>query len=255
LGLDDGAARKLGRRFRKVTRQLGTVRELDVLSLMIQDLAADRRYPSPALKLVGAEVADARIVARERLIAKLPLAKMERLARSLERVARDLAPDDERSRGKNLRASRVWRWALDARTTLRATRVRSAVESAGAVYVAGRLHDVRIAVKKLRYAAELLPAGGPQQAADIAVLKTAQDVLGRLHDLEVLAERVRHIVVALSPPDLTRWRQLGSLVHRLEDDCRQWHARYMHDRRQLVEIAERLGAAKPDAAPVTRRAG
>jgi CHAD domain-containing protein len=123
------------------------------------------------------------------------------------------------------------------------------------VYVAGRLHGVRIAVKKLRYAAELLPAGGQQRAADIAVLKTAQDVLGRLHDLEVLAERVRRIVVALSPPDLTLWRQLGSFVHMLEDDCRQWHARYMHDRRKVIEIAERLGAPQLDAAPATRRAG
>jgi CHAD domain-containing protein len=242
LRLDGGAARKLSRRFRKVTRQLGTVRELDVLSLVIQDLAADRRYSPPALKRVGAEVADARIAARERLTAKLPLAKMERLARSVERAARHLAPDDERSRRRNLRASRVWMWALDARTTLRAARVQSAIETAGTVYVAGRLHGVRIAVKKLRYAAELLPAGGQQRAADIAVMKTAQGFLGRLHDLEVLAERVRGIVVALSPPDLTLWRQLGSLVHMVEDDCRQWHARYMHDRRKVIEIAERLGA-------------
>ena len=65
-----------------------------------------------------------------------------------------------------------------------------------------------------------------------------QDVLGRLHDLEVLAERVRQML-AVSPPDLTLWRQLGSLVHMLEDDCRQWHARYMHDR-------DRMSAAQPD---------
>jgi CHAD domain-containing protein len=255
LGLDGSAARKLSRRFRKVTRQLGTVRELDVLSLVIQDLAADRRYSPPALKRVGAEVADAMIAARERLTAKLPLVKMERLARSVERAARHLAPDDERSRRRNVRASRGWMWALDARTTLRAARVRSAIETTGAVYVAGRLHGVRIAVKKLRYAAELLPAGGQQRTADIAVLKTAQDVLGRLHDLEVLAERIRRIVVALAPPDLTLWRQLGSLVHVAEDDCRQWHARYMNDRRKVIEIAERLGAPQLDAAPVTRRAG
>jgi CHAD domain-containing protein len=255
LGMDSGTARKLGRRLRKVTRQLGTVRELDVLSLAIQDLATDRRCSPPALNRVGAEVADTRITARERLTAKLPLAKMERLARSLARAARHLEPDDARSHRRNPRASQAWMWALDARTTHRAARVRSAIETAGPVYVAGRLHGVRIAVKKLRYTAELLPPGGQQRADDFAVLKTAQDVLGRLHDLEVLAERVRHIVVALSPPDLTLWRQLGSLVHIVEDECRQWHARYMHDRRKLIGIAERLGAATPDAAPVSRRVG
>ena len=254
LGLDGGEARKLSRRFRKVTRQLGAVRELDVLSLLIQDLAKDRRYSSAALTRVRAEVVDARIAARERLTAKLPLAKMQRTVRALERATRHLEPGDKRNHRWNTRASRVWMWALEARTTLRAERVRSAIETAGAVYVAGRLHGVRIAVKKLRYAAELLPADGHERAADIAVLKTAQDVLGRLHDLEVLAERVRHIVMT-SPPDLTLWRQLGSLVHMVEDDCRPWHARYMHDRRKLVEIAERVGAATPDAAPVTRRAG
>jgi CHAD domain-containing protein len=254
LGLNGEAARKLSRRFRKLTRQLGAVRELDVLSLMIEDLATDRRYSSHAVTRVGAEVADARIAARERLAAKLPLAKMERLARSLERATRHLQPGDESGHRRNLRASQVWLWALDARTTLRAARVQSTIETAGTVYVAGRFHGVRIAVKKLRYAAELLPPGGQQRATDIALLKTAQDVLGRLHDLEVLAERVRHIVVA-SPPDLTLWRQLGSLVHMVEDDCRQWHARYMHDRLKLIAIADRMGAARPDAAPISRRAG
>jgi hypothetical protein len=83
-----------------------------------------------------------------------------------------------------------------------------------------------------------LPARRHLRPTDIALLKTMQDVLGRLHDLEVLAERVRQML-AVSPPDLTLWRQLGSLVHMLEDDCRQWHARYMHDR-------DRMSAAQPD---------
>jgi hypothetical protein len=42
--------------------------------------------------------------------------------------------------------------------------------------------------------------------------------------------------------------------HAVEDDCRQWHARYMNDRTRLIAIADRMGVVKPHAVSVTRRA-
>jgi CHAD domain-containing protein len=50
-----------------------------------------------------------------------------------------------------------------------------------------QLHDARLAVKKLRYAAELVAEVTDRRIdSDIARLKAAQDLLGRLHDLETL---------------------------------------------------------------------
>ena len=69
LGLDGDATRKLSRRLKKVTRQLGAVRELDVLVLMIQELRPNARYSSTALKRVGAAVEEARVAARDRVTA------------------------------------------------------------------------------------------------------------------------------------------------------------------------------------------
>jgi hypothetical protein len=51
------------------------------------------------------------------------------------------------------------------------------------------------------------------------------------------------------------WKALGALVHAVEDDCRQWHARYMRDRLVLIAIADRLGASKPQTVVTGHLAG
>src|ERR1700712_5129859 len=65
LQLDRTDARKLGRRLRKVTVRLGTVRELDVLLLLIDELHVSGRPGSGALGRVGIRVAKARDEARK----------------------------------------------------------------------------------------------------------------------------------------------------------------------------------------------
>jgi hypothetical protein len=91
-------------------------------------------------------------------------------------------------------------------------------------------------------------------AADVAALKREQDCLGRLNDLEVLVTWSRGLQASLSPLELTRWRELGSLVHVVGDDCRQLHGRYMGDRPGLIAIANRAGAAKAHIAALSDRA-
>jgi CHAD domain-containing protein len=49
LQLEHGSSRKLGRRLRKVTNRLGTVRELDVLLLLIDELHVSGRRGSGGL--------------------------------------------------------------------------------------------------------------------------------------------------------------------------------------------------------------
>src|SRR5262245_40206134 len=49
LGLEREESRKLSRRLKKVTRRLGTVRELDVHALLVRELSGTRGYPPMAL--------------------------------------------------------------------------------------------------------------------------------------------------------------------------------------------------------------
>ena len=244
LALDHDVSRTLGCRLRKVTRLLGAVRELDVLLILVAELAEDRRFSADALRPIGAAAAKARVSARARLSARFPAVKLKRLAHELERA----------SKGHANGAGRAGLWALEARLVHRAARVQEAIETAGTVYAPEPLHRVRIAVKKLRYTAELAgDATRRHVAADVAALKTAQDLLGRLHDLGVLLVRAREAQARLFPPDLIAWRDLSSLVDLVEDDCRRLHARYMRNRTELTAIANRVAAA-PRAQPVRRRA-
>lgn len=255
LELDRDLARKLRRRLRKVTKQLGSVRELDVLMLLMRELAENDRYAPAALTQLGAAAERACTGARDRLSAKLPTAKLKRLALKLERVFKSIESGNARSRRRGVGGpGRAWVWALEARVARRATLVRAAIEAAGAVYAPERLHGVRIALKKLRYAAELAAeARRKRTTADVLALGAAQDLLGRLHDLEMLVVRGREAQASLSPPDLVAWRHLGSLVHAVEGDCRQLHARYMHDRAGLIAIANRMGAGAREGQRVGRR--
>jgi CHAD domain-containing protein len=250
LELDRDTTRKLNRRLKAVTAQLGTVRELDVLFLLMEEFEQDGRCSPAALRHVRAAVAHARAAARERLASTLPTAKLGRLADKLERVATQVEAGDVTSRRTGASGPpRAWVWALDARLARRAARVRTAIGVAGALYSPERLHNVRIALKKLRYATELSKeVGRRRMTACITTLKAGQDLLGRLHDLEVLLQWGREVQATLSPPDLTAWEELGSLVHAVEDECRQWHARYMRERTRLIALADHLGPRTPHAA-------
>jgi CHAD domain-containing protein len=210
-----------------------------------------------ALKRLGAMAAQARVSARERLSTKLPLAKLDRLARRLDRVAKSLQSDDERpgrpEPGGHKRASL---WAVEARVARRAASLRAAIGAAGAVYAPEQLHLVRIALKKLRYSVELASEGRQKPATgDVAALKAAQDRLGQLHDLEMLLASVREAQASLPASDLSSWRDFNALVRAVEDDCRQFHAHYMRDRDKLIAMADRMAAVKRDTRlPGGRRA-
>jgi CHAD domain-containing protein len=215
---------------------------LDVLDLLIEELQPDTKYRATALERVRAAVIHAREASRKQLAANLPTTKLKRLADKLDRAGKTLDSKCHRSEGYG----RVSRWVLEARLTRRVAVARSAIERAGALYVPERLHDVRIALKKLRYAAELMSEVERRRVtADIAALKSAQDPLGRLHDLQVLLTSARDVHASLSPPDLTLWRDLGLLVRAIEGECRSLHARYLCERAKLLAIADRIGAAKP----------
>ncbi len=238
LQLEGDAAKKIGRRLRKITNRLGAVRELDVLLILIDEWHVSRREHREALSRVAVAAARKRDEARKRLFDRLPVASLWRLAKKLERVADSL--EDHEESGGNVAAQR-WQWAVDARVARRAERLKLAIEEAGAVYLPERLHAVRVALKKLRYAAELAAEiAGDRVTPDLRTLRRAQDTLGRLHDLQMLLERVRQVQASLTPPSVPLWRALDALVTALDNDCRQLHARYMRVRGELEAVAGRL---------------
>jgi len=239
LQLERSVSRKLRRRLRKITSRLGTVRELDVLLIQIDELHVSGRTGGGGLGRVAVRVSKARDEARKRLSEEMPIRDMARLARKLERVGDQLA---EKERSSSKATVRNWRWAIEARVAKRASRLAAAMTAAGALYLPDRLHTVRIAVKRLRYAVELsTEAAGARGGADARVLKRGQDVLGRLHDVQTLVDQVRQTQASLAPPNVTVWRELDKLVTSLEDDCRRLHGRYMRIRDDLTALTERRG--------------
>jgi CHAD domain-containing protein len=249
LELDAEVVRKIGRRLRKVTRGLGPIRECDVLLGVAQAWTDAGPRERRGLTRVAADVQEDR---RRALADDVPVdaaRNLERAARKLKRAARALEVRDESNPRR-----RAWLWALEARVARRAAALEAAVQDAGNVYLPERLHGVRLAAKKLRYAVELLAEARGHGGRDVRTLTRAQDLLGHLHDLQVLVDRARAVQSRLRASERTARRDLDALISMVEARCRGVHARYLRLRGDMVELAERLGAASP-ARAARRRAG
>ena len=245
LQLKADVSSRLGRRLKHVTAELGRVRELDVLQTLVGELRESGRYDVQALRRVALALAAEQAQAREELDDRLPVSELERLGRKLEKVGDDL---------KGKKPSKGWRWAVEARVTRRSDTLVRALDAAGSIYLQERLHDVRIALKKFRYALEISgEASGVRLASEVRTLKKAQDILGRLHDLQVLIDRVRQIQPAVTLPDLTTWRKMDGLVTALENDCRRLHAKFVHRQGRVRTICERVARAE-SGTPAAKRA-
>jgi CHAD domain-containing protein len=257
LQLDRATAKKLVRRLRKVTKRLGSVRELDVLLLLIDELHVSRPMHAAALGRVAAAVTRTRNEARRKLRSQMPETELERLARKLGRAVEELDETAASSAIPAASRARALLWAVDARTANRAARLGAAVEAAGAVYLPERLHAVRIAVKKLRYALELASElRGDKRTPALTTLKRVQALLGRLHDLQVLIASIREAQAGLVPASVAVWRELDDLVTMLEDMCRRLHARYVRERAALDAVVRALSSSPAAGRPhAERRAG
>jgi CHAD domain-containing protein len=255
LGLPRDQTQGLTRRLRKATKQLGKVRELDVQIALIKELRDGRHCSPTPLAQLRITAVRARVSAHEHMSKKCPVPKLERLVGKLGRLSRGMRDGTRSRRTAVTPSTRASLWALDARVARRAARVRTSIDAAGALYAPERLHDVRLAVKKLRYASELVAEVTPRRLdTDIATLKGAQDLLGRLHDLEMLLGRAREVQASFPLSDLVKWRSLDSVVSFLEQGCRQLHARYVRERTGLIAVTSRLVSGGSESEPVAERA-
>ena len=162
--LPSAGARKLRRRLRKVTAGLGAVREFDAMLPIIDDLSKASR--TNTLDRLRMAVTTAREEARAHFDERLTAGDLRRLVRKLGRLADDVTITEASTPAK-LRA-RGWRWAIDARVARRAAQLADMIRKAGPVYLPDRLHQVRIAIKKLRPSLDTTTATttAEHQAAD-----------------------------------------------------------------------------------------
>jgi CHAD domain-containing protein len=254
LGLRSDVTDKVVRRLRKTTKRLGIVREADALTLLVEELRARRIHSAQAVDVLADAVANERMMANQQVRGRLTTARLRRLTSDLEDILEQLEEEDDASPTR--RPARAWLWALDARLVHCSGQLRAAVEATGPMYRPDQLDDVRIAVEKLRCGTELaMEAGIGSTAPDLATLTATEDGLGRLHDLEVLIERARGVQALHAPPDLATWRALGSIVHDLEEECRQLHAGYMSNRSRLLKVCDRAAGRRLPVAASRRAAG
>jgi CHAD domain-containing protein len=245
LQLESNKSRKLGRRLKKLSRRLGDLRELDVLVLLLDQLRASRRAPPAAVRRMIESVRTERNAARSRLTDREVTGDLKRAGKKLQRTLELLEDADRKPQHR-----KAWHWAVDARVARRAAALKHAIHEAGSMYVPDRVHQVRLAIKKLRYGVELAnDAAGVKTATTVRQLERWQDHLGRLRDFQVLIERVRRVQASMERPTLDATRELDDLVLALESSCRRLHARFLRDRAAIVALCDRLGArASPAAA-------
>ena len=226
-GVKGTKAKKARGKVRRLTRALGTVRELDVTLQIIDDLTGRETLPRAALEEVRGHVVAEREKRRDVMLKRLAQVNLEKLDKRLAAMGGVLAQSE----------SDAWRKALGSRLVKRAKALSAAMTEAGRMYSPEHLHKVRIAAKKLRYGLELAyDAGVKAAAAPVRTVKRAQETLGKLHDLQVLQSQVATVQAepkAQAPPNAG----LEIVARALEEQCRHLHARYVAGLPRLAEVA------------------
>jgi CHAD domain-containing protein len=228
-GVKGTKAAKARRKIRRLTRALGTVRELDVTLHILDELAQTQRVPRPALEDVRMHVLTERDERRGKMLERLHKVDPAKLGRRLSCVAEALRRGDNDG----------WRDALAARLGRRADTLRDAMADAGQIFAPDRLHRVRIAAKKLRYALEIAADSAVRAALPLVrTLKRSQNTLGRLHDLQVLLTHVAAVQTAAAGRRSMPNEGLETLARVLEEECRHLHGRYLSAVPGLTEVCE-----------------
>jgi CHAD domain-containing protein len=233
--------RHLRKRVRRLTRALGPVRELDVALITLDEIRkGGDDVPVSGITRLREMVREERsrmLVEMIRQIDRCDLDKLQKKAVDAARRA-DSGKRYGRVDGDQRRVAKA-----DSRAARRAVDARAAIENAAGIYLPDRLHFVRIAVKKLRYAMEIArELRGSRAMAHLRTLRHVQDLLGRMHDLEVLIARTRAVQSTGNVRDLKLSGELDRLVRRLEMECRQLHVRYMNERKPLLAICDHVAS-------------
>jgi CHAD domain-containing protein len=220
------------RSLRHITGALGPARELDVTREVLKNAGLRHRWPQDVVTRLDRILETLRLERQATLAEQLPAPVTRILLRGLRTAAAGIAGDRESA----------FEGRLTARCRSRSASLSKCLRRLGKKYKPDRLHEVRIAAKKLRY---VLEAARQVQSApvgrEIRGLVAAQELLGQLHDLQVLQEHVRLVTrdAAISQSLIASYRQVDADVER---DCRALHARVVTRRiawRQLAKHARK----------------
>jgi CHAD domain-containing protein len=220
--------RRLRTRVERVTRVLGSVREIDVSLSLVDELAT----PDTALAwdALRQQLQVERQRRQQRVAGKLDGFDVRRLQARAERLTtREPETPEQRLPGTAV---------LLLRLTKRVQELEETVHTAGPLYAPEPIHAVRISVKKLRYAFELARdlklLSTPRV---LTALRTIQQTLGRLHDLQVLVTSV-DALRAQAPASGPEIEALDTVASKLEEECRQLHARFLGRREKLLAVVD-----------------
>ena len=184
-------ARQLQSGLREIARNLGAVRDLDVLILDLERFAASLpRAEQAPLRSVVQRLDQRRIKRRQRINRLFDSKGYARILRRLKRFANRRG---QGARRIDRRAPRELRHVLPVLLHQRLASVRAydALLPAGDVE---DLHDLRVEFKQLRYALEFFqPILGASAAPYLRHVRAMQDLLGRIQDISVFIEAISRL--------------------------------------------------------------
>jgi len=228
---------------RRITRSLGPIREIDVALGHLGEVGAASGATPRAIAKVRAHLVNERTARRRAMLEVITPATLHKLKDRLHRAPHGHAASADHD--VEVRGAR-------RRVVERARALEGEIQRVGGLYVPERLHAVRIAAKKLRYALEVERELTRSRAvARINRLKRLQDTLGEIHDFEILLEHVRDVQARLAGSDLRTAAELDILVRTLEERCREGHAVFLRNRGALTGLCEAIleSAGEPATRP------
>lgn len=228
-------AGRVQRDVRRVTRALGPVRELDVAIEELRRGAGRHGWAADRVAAIERHIErerEPRFIRMKAAVAALDLERLVERCAAVQQVAAMPLPD------------RDWQRAIRARIEERADDLLAAIKECGTIYVPERLHAVRIALKKLRYALEaVLARVSDRLQPSLAMLQAAQRRFGHLHDLQVLQSQVD--AAAQGSRRLASGKALTIMFDALERECRELHAELLGELTTLTSrVPEILRAVR-----------
>lgn len=236
------AARGLRKVARRVGRNLGRLRELDVMGVQLDTLEGRVPGAAAAIAVARRQLRDSQTRRRRKVIKALEKLKLEQL--------HPLRPGEGRllARVRPRASARAEHRLLREQIGAHAHDVAEAIDQAAGVYFPNRLHRLRVMVKKLRYSVEAAETMGLWQPPRLLRdLRRLQARLGTLHDLQVLEKAVERLGDAAPRTEM-------ELLHAvIVSDRMREYGEYLSrvDRLRAICQACRRFASRP--APIERR--
>jgi CHAD domain-containing protein len=216
-------------KYREVGVALGKVRDIDVQIALIRNLEGHAPQTAPSLVLVRQDHERKRLEKVRRLIKTLERLDVEAMLESMAAHH----PAGPRSR----LASRGWHDRLRRLLRERAQTAAERISHATGIYFPNRAHNARIAIKQLRYAAEIGQATGAFELTKaIKNLRKGQEVLGELHDRKVLSQTLERYARG----ERVEGDHIALTEQVLEGEVRDLHARYLARRADLRDACAEI---------------